>query len=130
MHRIDSVQGRMLSKEMIVHCAERSRAGIDRVVQSVREIEADMLDGMAEPTARVLCFSRRATSGRCSPTRGPRRVDEQPLHVIELADSGGKRGFSYSGFGSGNGFTLGTGTLHEVLARTRASATSGRSPRT
>lgn len=56
MRRLDITQGRVLSRELVVHYADQGQVGVDRVEQTIREIESDFRDGLGESTARVLCF--------------------------------------------------------------------------
>jgi len=56
MHELDVAQGRMLSEELITHYADQGQEAIDRVESTIRNIEQDILDGMGENSARVMCF--------------------------------------------------------------------------
>jgi hypothetical protein len=56
MRRINAAQGRVLSRELLLHYASQSAEGIDRVETTVREIEASLKAGRNEREARVLCF--------------------------------------------------------------------------
>ncbi|ADU32114.1 IPT/TIG domain-containing protein [Evansella cellulosilytica] len=56
MHELDVTQGRVLSRELIIHYSNQGRAGVDRVEQTIREIETDFRNGLGERGARVLCF--------------------------------------------------------------------------
>jgi len=56
MRRINAAQGRLLSRELLLHYASQSAEGIDRVEKTVREIETSLAAGRNEQQARVLCF--------------------------------------------------------------------------
>ncbi len=56
MRRINVTQGRLLSRELLLHYASQSAEGIDRVEKTVREIETSLRAGRNEQQARVLCF--------------------------------------------------------------------------
>jgi hypothetical protein len=49
-------QGRVISRQLVVHYADQGREGINRVERTIREIEASFDDRLAEANARVLCF--------------------------------------------------------------------------
>jgi len=55
-HRLNTIQGREFSKEVLVHYADQCRQGVDRVEMSVRDVEESFRAGRGESTATVLCF--------------------------------------------------------------------------
>lgn len=56
LRRLDVVQGRVISRELVVHYASQGREGLSRVEKTVRDIEDDFRRGMGESGARVLCY--------------------------------------------------------------------------
>jgi hypothetical protein len=55
-HRLNTIQGREFSKEVLVHYADQCRDGVNRVEMSVRDVEESFRAGLGESTATVLCF--------------------------------------------------------------------------
>jgi hypothetical protein len=54
--RLDITQGRVLSRELILHYAEQSKLGVDSIEKAIRAIEGDFRNGLGENSARILCF--------------------------------------------------------------------------
>ncbi len=53
---ITVAQGRVISRELVIHYADQGREGLSRVERSLREIEADFHAGLGTSGARVLCY--------------------------------------------------------------------------
>jgi len=49
-------QGRVISRELVIHYADQGREGLSRVERSLREIEADLGADLGAGPARVLCY--------------------------------------------------------------------------
>ncbi len=49
-------QGRIISRELVIHYADQGREGLSRVERSLREIEADLGADLGTGPARVLCY--------------------------------------------------------------------------
>jgi len=56
MRELVIAQGRLLSKELLIHYAVQGQEGIDRIARTIRDIEADFDDLRGVSTARTLSF--------------------------------------------------------------------------